>query len=52
MLDNIAQIKHEFKSVELIVDDGDKKGGIPSTIVKVEEDGSVSIVRQGAVKVS
>ncbi|MBR1615767.1 MAG: L-threonylcarbamoyladenylate synthase [Treponema sp.] len=52
VLDNIAQIKHEFKSVELIVDDGDKKGGIPSTIVKVEEDGSVSVVRQGAVKVS
>ena len=51
VLDNISQIKHEFRNVELIIDDGDKKGGIPSTIVKVEEDGSVTVVRQGAVQI-
>ncbi len=52
VLDNIQQIKEEFgSSVSLIVDDGDKKGGIPSTIVKIEEDGSVNVVRQGAVTV-
>ena len=52
VLDNIDQIKREFKNVELIVDDGDKKGGTPSTIVKIEEDGSVTVVRQGSVVVN
>jgi len=52
VLDNIQQIKAEFgKEVELIVDDGDKKGGIPSTIVAIDESGNVSVVRQGAVKI-
>ena len=37
---------------QLIVDDGDKKGGTPSTIVKIEEDGSVTVVRQGSVVVN
>lgn len=50
-LGNIQQIKKEFgKDVELIIDDGDKSGGIPSTIVKIEENGSVKVLREGAVK--
>ncbi len=52
VLDNIQQIKDEFgKEVELIIDDGDKKGGIPSTIVAIEENGEVKLVRKGAVEI-
>lgn len=52
VLDNIQQIKAEFgKDVDLIVDNGDKKGGIPSTIVAIAEDGKVEVVRQGAVSI-
>jgi L-threonylcarbamoyladenylate synthase len=52
VLDNIQQIKDEFgKEVELIIDDGDKKGGLPSTIVAIEENGEVKIIRQGAVEI-
>lgn len=49
ILGNIRQIKTEFgKEVALIVDDGDRKNGIPSTIVSVGYDG-VKVVRSGAV---
>lgn len=52
VLDNIQQIKDEFgKEVELIIDDGDKKGGVPSTIVAIEENGDVKVIRQGAVTI-
>lgn len=52
VLDNIQQIKNEFgKEVELIIDDGDKKGGVPSTIVAIEENGQVKVIRQGAVTI-
>ncbi len=52
VLDNIKQIKEEFgKDVDLIVDDGDKKGGVPSTIVSIDEAGDVKIVRQGIVTI-
>lgn len=52
VLDNITQIKNEFgKEVELIVDDGDKKGGVPSTIVSIDETGKVKVVRQGSVSI-
>ena len=50
VLDNIQQIKNEFgREVELIVDDGDKKGGLPSTIVSIDESGLLSVIRQGSV---
>ena len=53
VLDNIQQIKAEFgRDVDLIVDDGDKKGGIPSTIVAIDESGSVKLVREGAVAIT
>lgn len=52
VLDNIHQIKAEFgKDVELIVDDGDKKNGVPSTIVAIDEKGEVKVLRQGAVEI-
>lgn len=45
----IADIIEEFgKDVPLIVTDGDKKGGVPSTIVDVS-DGRIRLVRVGAV---
>ena len=53
VLDNIQQIKTEFgKTVELLVDDGDKKGGVPSTIVALDESGNVKVVRQGTISIS
>jgi L-threonylcarbamoyladenylate synthase len=52
-LNNLVDIKKEFGSaVDLIVDDGDKSSGVPSTIVSVLEDGSVKLIRQGAVKIN
>lgn len=48
-IDNIIE---EFKKdVPLIVADGDRKGGVPSTIVDVTG-GGIKIVRAGAVNVS
>ncbi len=47
----IADIISSFGSgVSLIVDDGDKPGGVPSTIVAVES-GLCRIVRQGAAEI-
>ena len=52
-LNNLNEIKKEFgNKVDLIIDDGDRSAGTPSTIVSIEEDGSVRLVRQGAVKVN
>ncbi len=52
VLENVQEIKEVFGSeVPLIIDDGSKKGAIPSTIVKIEEDGSVTLVRKGAVEI-
>lgn len=49
VLDAVAEIEKEFhKEVDLIVDDGDKKNALPSTIVKIEN-GKISILRQGSV---
>lgn len=52
VLENVQDIKAVFGSeVPLIVDDGGKKGQKPSTIVKIEEDGSIAVVRAGAVEI-
>lgn len=52
-LNNLADIKKEFGSaVDLIIDDGDKTHGVPSTIVSLEPDGSVKLIRQGQVSVN
>jgi L-threonylcarbamoyladenylate synthase len=48
----ITDIIDSFGSgMSLIVDDGDKPGGVPSTIVAVES-GSYRVVRQGAIIVT
>ena len=50
VLDNVQDIKNTFGSaISLIVDDGSKRGNVPSTIVRIEEDGCVTLVRSGAV---
>jgi L-threonylcarbamoyladenylate synthase len=38
--------------VDFYVDGGDLSGRPPSTIIKLEDDGTISIIRQGAVKIS
>ena len=52
VLDTTEAIVKEFeKQADLIIDDGDKKGALPSTLVALEN-GSVKILRQGSIKVS
>lgn len=52
VLETFSEIKSEFeKEVDILVDDGDKKGSLPSTIVLVEENG-FKVLRQGAVTVA
>ncbi|MCR4939695.1 MAG: L-threonylcarbamoyladenylate synthase [Treponemataceae bacterium] len=49
VLSEIAEIEYEFgNDVELIIDDGDKKNALPSTIVSVSR-GGCEIIRQGSV---
>lgn len=51
VLDTIAAINSEFSSeVDLIVDDGDKKGALPSTLVMIEN-GTIKVLRQGSVEI-
>lgn len=51
VLDTTSSITSEFSSeVDLIIDDGDKKGALPSTLVMIEN-GSVKVLRQGSVEV-
>ena len=51
VLDTVEDIKHEFENeVSLIVDDNDKKGGIPSTLVSII-DGNIKVLRQGSVEI-
>lgn len=51
VLETFDEIKAEFEEeADVIVDDGDKKGSLPSTLILLEEDG-FKILRQGAVKI-
>lgn len=51
VLDTSAAINSEFgKEVDLIIDDGDKKGALPSTLVTIEK-GKVKVLRQGSVEI-
>ena len=51
VLDTTAAITSEFENeVDLIIDDGDKKGALPSTLVTIEN-GEVKVLRQGAVEI-
>ena len=38
-------------SADFVVDDGVSPGGVPSTVVRVSDDGSLEVLREGAVKV-
>ena len=38
-------------SADYVVDDGVSPGGVPSTVVRVREDGSLELLRQGAVEI-
>ncbi len=53
VLDEIKKIQNEFESdADLIVCDGDKKGALPSTIVKIQNDDEnerIKVIRQGSV---
>ncbi|MCR4949605.1 MAG: threonylcarbamoyl-AMP synthase [Treponema sp.] len=51
VLDTTTDICSEFENeVDLIIDDGDKKGALPSTLVTIEN-GQVKVLRQGSVKI-
>ncbi len=51
VLDTSAAISAEFSSeADLIIDDGDKKGALPSTLVTIEN-GQVRVLRQGSVEI-
>lgn len=51
VLETIPEIAAEFEEeVALIVDDGDKKGALPSTLVAMEN-GVPKVLRQGAVEI-
>lgn len=49
VLDTVEAIKTEFSNeADLIIDDGDKKGALPSTLVSIEKN-EVKVLRQGSV---
>lgn len=51
VLETVPEICAEFeKEVALIIDDGDKKGALPSTLVAMEN-GAPKVLRQGAVEI-
>ena len=51
VLDTTDAITTEFQNeVDLIIEDGDKKGALPSTLVALEN-GEVKILRQGSVEI-
>lgn len=51
VLDTSTNICSEFENeVDLIIDDGDKKGALPSTLVAIEN-GRVKVLRQGSVEI-
>lgn len=51
VLDTVTAIRSEFENeTALIVDDGDKKNALPSTLVMLEND-SIKVLRQGYVKI-
>jgi L-threonylcarbamoyladenylate synthase len=51
VLDTTNSITTEFENeVDLIIDDGNKKGALPSTLVTIEN-GEVKVLRQGSVQI-
>jgi len=39
-------------SADLVVDDGVSRGGVASTVIRLDEDGTVTVLREGPVKVA
>jgi len=39
-------------SADFVIDDGVSPGGVPSTVVRVLDDGSVEVLREGAIRIS
>ena len=37
-------------SADYVVDDGVSPGGVPSTVVRVRDDGSIEVLREGAIR--
>lgn len=51
ILETVCELEKEFsEEVDLIVSDGDRKGGKASTLVKIEN-GKIVVLRQGELKV-
>ena len=51
ILETPKEIQGTFENqVDLIVDDGEKKGALPSTLIKLEN-GNVQVIRQGEVNI-
>lgn len=51
ILETPQEIQDTFENqVDLIVDDGEKKGALPSTLIKLEN-GNVQVIRQGEVNI-
>ena len=38
-------------SADFVVDDGVSPGGVPSTVVRVNDDGTLEVLREGAIKI-
>ena len=38
-------------SADFVIDDGVSPGGVPSTVVRVKADGSLEVLRQGAIEI-
>lgn len=50
VIELIDGIRSEFEAeVDFIVDDGDRRGNVASTIVRLDSDGSYEVLRQGSV---
>ena len=38
-------------SADIVADDGPSRGGVPSTVVRVRDDGEIEVLRKGAVEI-
>ena len=38
-------------SADYVVDDGVSPGGVPSTVIRVNVDGTIEVLREGAIKI-
>lgn len=50
LLDKVSELEKEFsQEVSVIIDDGDRIGGVASTIISIDS-GKINVLRQGTVK--